>query len=92
MAEENTFLNADNIYEEVEGEAGKALTLEEEQILNLVGIVHLSQSIGNRIDHCGARCDPRPWRPIMAYSYGYVRTKFSTRTHMTADGCGYRTD
>ncbi len=40
MAEENTFLNADNIYEEVEGEAGKALTLEEEQILNLVGIIN----------------------------------------------------
>ena len=32
MAEtENTFLNADNIYEEVEGEAGKNLTLEENQ-------------------------------------------------------------
>ncbi len=40
MAEENTFLNADNIYEEVEGEAGKALTLEEQQILNLVGIIN----------------------------------------------------
>ena len=40
MADENTFLNADNIYEEVEGEAGKALTLEEQQILNLVGIIN----------------------------------------------------
>lgn len=40
MAEENTFLNADNIYEEVEGEAGKALTLEEQQALNLVGIIN----------------------------------------------------
>ena len=40
MAEtENTFLNADNIYEEVEGEAGKNLTLEEDQQQNLVGIV-----------------------------------------------------
>ena len=37
---DNTFLNADNIYEEVEGEAGKALTLEEQQILNLVGIIN----------------------------------------------------
>ena len=40
MAEnENTFLTADNIYEEVEGEAGKALTLEESQEINLVGII-----------------------------------------------------
>ena len=32
MAEnENTFLNADNIYEDVEGEAGKNLNLEIEQ-------------------------------------------------------------
>ena len=28
MEKENTFLNADNIYEEVEGEAGKTLSLE----------------------------------------------------------------
>ena len=41
MAEDNnTFLNADNLYEEVEGEAGKTLTLEEEQRLNLVGIIN----------------------------------------------------
>ena len=40
MAEnDNTFLNADNIYEEVEGEAGKNLSLEEDQQTNLVGIV-----------------------------------------------------
>jgi hypothetical protein len=40
MAEQNnTFLNADNIYEEVEGEAGKNLTLEEDQQQNLVGII-----------------------------------------------------
>ena len=40
MAEnENTFLSANEIYEEVEGEAGKALTLEESQELNLVGII-----------------------------------------------------
>ena len=40
MAEnENTFLNADNIYEEVEGEAGKSLDLEFDQQTNLVGII-----------------------------------------------------
>ena len=40
MAEnENTFLTANDIYEEVEGEAGKALTLEESQEINLVGII-----------------------------------------------------
>ena len=40
MAEnDNTFLTANDIYEEVEGEAGKALTLEESQELNLVGII-----------------------------------------------------
>ena len=40
MAEnDNTFLNADNIYEEVEGEAGKTLNLEEDQQNNLVGII-----------------------------------------------------
>ena len=39
MAEnDNTFLNADNIYEE-EGEAGKNLSLEEDQQTNLVGII-----------------------------------------------------
>jgi len=36
---ENTFLNADNIYEEVEGEAGKSLDLEFDQQNNLVGII-----------------------------------------------------
>ena len=40
MAEnENTFLNADNLYEEVEGEAGKNLALEFGQKENLVGII-----------------------------------------------------
>ena len=40
MAEnENTFLNAANIYEEVEGEAGKSLDLEFDQQTNLVGII-----------------------------------------------------
>ena len=35
----NTFLNADNIYEDVEGESGKSLNLEIDQRLNLVGII-----------------------------------------------------
>ena len=40
MAEDrNTFLNADSIYEEVEGEAGVQLTLEEDQQRNLIGII-----------------------------------------------------
>ena len=39
MAEENTFLNANNLYEEVEGEAGKNLDLEFHQQTNLVGII-----------------------------------------------------
>ena len=40
MAEDNnTFLNADNLYQDVEGEAGKNLALELEQRSNLVGIV-----------------------------------------------------
>ena len=36
---DNTFLNADNIYMDVEGEAGKNLDLEIEQKSNLVGII-----------------------------------------------------
>ena len=36
MANDNTFLNADNIYEEVEGEAGKELNLEIEQKNNIL--------------------------------------------------------
>ena len=39
MAEENTFLNADNIYEDVPDEVGKTLSLEETQELNLVGTI-----------------------------------------------------
>jgi len=40
MAEnENTFLRADNIYEEVEGESGKTLNLLESQQQNLIGII-----------------------------------------------------
>jgi hypothetical protein len=37
--EDNTFLNADNLYEEVEGEAGKNLNLKEDQQRNLIGII-----------------------------------------------------
>ena len=36
---DNTFLNANNLYEEVEGEAGKTLSLELDQKQNLVGII-----------------------------------------------------
>jgi len=40
MAEnENTFLNADHIYEDVEGESGKSLNLEADQKLNLAGLI-----------------------------------------------------
>ncbi len=39
MAEDNTFLNANNLYEEVEGESGKALKLPEDQQRNLIGII-----------------------------------------------------
>ena len=40
MAEnDNTFLNANNIYKEVEGEVGKSIVLEEDQRINLVGII-----------------------------------------------------
>jgi hypothetical protein len=38
-AEENTFLNANSIYEEVEGESAVKLTLEEDQQRNLIGII-----------------------------------------------------
>jgi len=37
--EENTFLNADHIYEEVEGEQGKTLDLEDDQTRNLIGLI-----------------------------------------------------
>ena len=40
MAEnDNTFLSADHIYEEVEGESGKALNLMPDQKLNLAGLI-----------------------------------------------------
>ena len=40
MAEnENTFLNADHIYEDVEGEQGKTLNLKADQQLNLAGLI-----------------------------------------------------
>ena len=37
--DENTFLSADNIYEEVEGEEGKTLKLEIDQSKGLVGLI-----------------------------------------------------
>ena len=37
--EDNTFLNANNLYEDVEGESGKQLKLEEDQQRNLIGII-----------------------------------------------------
>ena len=37
---ENTFLNADEIYMDVEDESGKNLNLEDDQKLNLVGIIN----------------------------------------------------
>ena len=37
--EENTFLDANSIYEEVEGEEGKTLKLEEDQSKGLVGLI-----------------------------------------------------
>jgi hypothetical protein len=40
MEETNTFLNADSIYEEVDGEVGKTLTLPEDQQRNLIGIIN----------------------------------------------------
>jgi hypothetical protein len=36
---ENTFLTANNLYNDVEGEAGKTLDLEQNQKQNLVGII-----------------------------------------------------
>ena len=39
MVEDNTFLRANDIYEEVEGESGKTLALPEDQQRNLIGII-----------------------------------------------------
>ena len=39
MVEDNTFLRANNIYEEVEGESGVQLTLEEDQQRNIIGTI-----------------------------------------------------
>ena len=39
VEKDNTFLNADSIYEEVEGESGVKLSLEEDQQRNLIGII-----------------------------------------------------
>ena len=47
MAEnDNTFLNANNLYEDVEGEAGKNIKLEDDQRMYLVGIIQ------NRLESC----------------------------------------
>jgi len=37
---DNTLLNADEIYMDVEGESGQQLELEDDQKLNLVGIIN----------------------------------------------------
>ena len=39
MVEENTFLNANHLYEDVEGESGKQLKLKDDQRINLIGII-----------------------------------------------------
>jgi hypothetical protein len=39
MVEDNTFLRANDIYEEVEGESGVQLTLEEDQQRNIIGTI-----------------------------------------------------
>jgi len=39
MVEQNTFLNANSLYEEVEGETGKTLDLPEDQQRNLIGTI-----------------------------------------------------
>ena len=46
--EENTFLNADNIYEEVEGEQGKSLNLAIDQKQNLIGLIQTRFSNAER--------------------------------------------
>ena len=61
MVEENTFLNANHLYEEVEGEAGKTLTLEEDQERNLIGIIKDRYSIAEM----SRDTDERRW--IKAY-------------------------
>jgi hypothetical protein len=61
MIEENTFLNADNLYEEVEGESGKTLTLEEDQQRNLIGIIKDRYSVAEM----ARDTDERRW--ITAY-------------------------
>ena len=58
MAEnENTFLNADSIYEEVEGESGVQLTLEEEQQRNIIGTIQSRFSLAEN----ARETDERRW-------------------------------
>jgi len=59
--EDNTFLTANNIYEEVEGESGKQLKLEEDQQRNLIGIIKDRYSIAEM----SRDTDERRW--ITAY-------------------------
>jgi len=59
--EDNTFLTANNIYEEVEGESGKQLKLEEDQERNLIGIIKDRYSIAEM----SRDTDERRW--ITAY-------------------------
>ena len=61
MVEENTFLNANHLYEEVEGESGKTLTLEEDQQRNLIGIIKDRYSVAEM----ARDTDERRW--ITAY-------------------------
>ena len=58
---ENTFLSANNIYEDVEGESGKILDLEFSQRVNLVGIIK------DRFEHAeeSRQVDERRW--LQAY-------------------------
>tara|TARA_R110000737_G_scaffold122940_1_gene154968 strand:- start:172 stop:417 length:246 start_codon:yes stop_codon:yes gene_type:complete len=57
----NTFLSANNIYEDVEGESGKILDLEFSQRVNLVGIIK------DRFEHAeeSRQVDERRW--LQAY-------------------------
>src|SRR6056300_1350224 len=58
MAEDNnTFLNADYIYEDVEGEAGKSLNLIEDQKNNLVGLIQSRFSVAEE----SRDADERRW-------------------------------
>ena len=67
MAEEenktvgNTFIDADSIFEDIEGEQGKKLKLEEDQKLNLVGIIQ------SRFANAESARIPNEYRWLTAY-------------------------